>query len=339
MYEPKFEITPHLLKLISQASELRGWIGQSVIDVAWLPTLQKETVVRLAHSSTAIEGNPLTLPEVEALERGERIGRGVIAEREVLNYLASMRWIWKRGTAKTIEESDVLRLHRLLMENILPNNQIGRYKTKPNRIIDSKGVTIYTPPGAPQVKPLTLDLLTWLNSSRCKVLHPIIVSGIAHHQLVSIHPFSDGNGRISRALGVWLLYSRGFDTHHLFALDEYFSNNREMYYQKIQQARELDDILTYWLEYVAQGVLETLQKTKERILSLQLNLCLPKITLTKRQEDFLRFLRDKGRVRTSDLEKAFKITRARVNQIMKPLLDAGLVIRDGQTRATSYHLK
>lgn len=62
------------------------------------------------------------------------------------------------------------------------------------------------------------------------------------------------------------------------------------------------------------------------------------MVLTKRAEDILRFLRDKGRVKSPDLEKAFSLTRARVGQIMKPLIEAGLVLREGQTRATTYRL-
>lgn len=104
-----------------------------------------------------------------------------------------------------------------------------------------------------------------------------------------IPPFADGNGRISRAIAIWLFYSRGFDTYHLYALDEYFEQDRQQYYLKIQQARDLDDDLSYWLD-------------------------------------------------SPEIEKAFSISRARVNQIIKPLIDAGLVIREGQTRATTYRL-
>ena len=180
--------------------------------------------------------------------------------------------------------------------------------------------------------------MSWINSNPSNKLHPIIVSAIAHHRLVSIHPFADGNGRISRALAVWLLYTRGFDTHHLFALDEFFEQDRPRYYGKIQQARELDEDLTYWLEYVAEGVVETLNRTRERIQSLKVAAMAPRMILTKRQEDLLRFLRDRGRIKSSDIEKAFNFTRARVGQILKPLVDSGLVIREGQTRATTYRL-
>ena len=338
MYKPLFEITPEVLRLITQATEIKTWIARAVIDVAWLPALQRDTTARLAHSSTSIEGNPLTLPEVEALARGEEIGASARAAKEVLNALAAMRWIWEKKPAGSIQEADLLILHRRLTQGTIPEEGVGRYKTRPNRIVDGRGRTVYTPPGPAEAQPMTHKLLQWLNDPRQNSLHPILLSAIAHHRLVSIHPFSDGNGRISRALGIWVLYTRSFDTHHLFALDEYFEEDRARYYQKIQQARDLDGQLTDWLEYVAGGIVQTLARTQKRIETLQIQGSGQKVILTKRQEDVLRYMRDHGRVRSSDLERAFKLTRGRLNQVLKPLVESGIIQREGQTRATTYQL-
>ena len=338
MYTPQFEISADLLRLVAQASEIKSWIGQAVVDVPWLPILQRDTAARLAHSSTSIEGNPLSLPEVEALARGEEIGAQASAKREVLNYLAAMRWIWAKKTGKPIDEAAVLRLHHLLTRGILPEEKVGHYKRRPNRVVDSKGRTIYTPPAPKFARPLTCELLSWINGNRAKSIHPIVVSAVAHHRLVSIHPFSDGNGRAARGLAVWILYTRDFDTHHLFALDEFFEEDRARYYQNIRQARELDDDLTYWLEYVAEGVVETLNRTKDRIQSLRVSSAAARMVLTKRQEDVLRFLRDRGRTKLTEIETVFQITRARVWQIISPLVKAGLVCQEGRTRATTYRL-
>lgn len=337
MYKPQFSISPELLRLVTLATEIKAWINSAVVDVSWLPILQREAAVRLAHSSTAIEGNPLTLPEVEALARGEEIGTSSKDKQEILNALTATNWIWNRKTGAHIKESELLNLHRILTRKVLSGEQSGHYKTRPNRIVDHRGITVYTPPPPDKARPLTIELLEWLNSRASETLHPIIAGAIAHHRLVSIHPFADGNGRISRALAIWLLYVRGFDTHHLFALDEFFEQDRQRYYQKIQQARDLDD-LSYWLEYAAEGVVKTLNNVKERIIGLRVTIKAPAMVLTKRQEDILRFLRDRGRVKSPAIEKEFSITRARVGQIIKPLIEAGLVIRDGQTRATTYRL-
>lgn len=338
MYQPSLKISPELLRLLTEATELKAWIAQAVVDAPWLPTLQRDTAARLAHSSTSIEGNPLALPEVEALARGETIGAPEKAAHEVKNYLTAMRWIWSRKPGSAVVEKDLLHLHRLLTLNVLPPGQAGCYKTKANRIVDPRGRTVYAPPGPRQAMPLTRALIEWINGAEAARLHPVIVNAVAHHRLVSIHPFADGNGRISRAVGVWLLYTRGFDTQHLFALDEFYESDRQLYYDKIQQARDLDDDLTYWLEYAAEAVVQTLKKTRDRILSLKVTAKTSRLRLTKRQEDVLRYLRDKDRAKSPDMEGAFGLTRARVSQIVKPLVDAGLVIREGRTRATTYRL-
>jgi Fic family protein len=338
MYKPRLQISPDLLGLLTTATELTAWISQAVVDVAWLPALQRDTAARLAHSSTAIEGNLLALPEVEALARGETTGAPDKAAQEIKNYLAAMRWVWSRKPGSAVSEKELLHLHGLLTNKILAPAQAGRYKTKQNRVIDAKGRTVYMPAGPEQAKALTRQLVAWINGAQAARLHPVIVGAVAHHRLVSIHPFADGNGRISRALGVWLLYTRGFDTQHLFALDEFYEADRRLYYDKIQQARDLDDDLSYWLEYAALAVVETLKKTRDRIMSLKVSAKAPRVRLTKRQEDVLRFLRDRGRAKSPDIEGAFGVSRARVGQIVKPLVDAGLVLREGRTRATTYRL-
>lgn len=336
MYAPRFAISARLLGQLTRVTELRAWIASSVVDVAWLPALQRDTAARLAHSSTAIEGNPLGLPDAQALSRGEAPGSPSAAQREVTNHLAATRWVWSRKPGAAIGERDLLKLHALLTSGVLPPSECGRYKRKANRVVDHRGRTVYTPPGPEQAGPLTRDLLRWIETT--EDLHPAVVAAVAHHRLVSVHPFSDGNGRAARALAVWLLHARGFDTEHVFALDEFFEADRRRYYDTLQQARDLDDDLTLWLEYAAEGLEQTLLSTRARIESLKVTAAAPRLRLTKRQEDLLRLLRDKGRAKSPDFEKALGLTRARLAQIMKPLLKAGLVVREGRTRATSYRL-
>jgi Fic family protein len=326
------------LRFVAEATELRAWIATAVVDVPWLPALQRDTAARLAHSSTSIEGNPFTLPEVEALARGEIIGGERRATVEVLNALGAMRWIWKQKKKNKIEEKDLLHLHRRLTLGLLPEKEVGVFKSIPNRVIDSRGNPIYIPPRPEDASRLTREFLSWLNGDAGRRLHAVIAAAIAHHRLVSIHPVSDGNGRLARALEVWILYSRGFDTHHLFALDDYFWPDRPLYYLKIQQARDLDDDLTDWVEYVAQGVVTTLKETVDRIRTLQVRPPSSKILLTKRQEDLLRYLRDRGVVSSSDIQTAFKFTRARAGQILKPLVVAGMVDVVGRQRSARYRL-
>ncbi len=95
-YQPNFTVTARLLKLVEEIAVLREKIMSAAVQVPWIPALQRDTRVRNTHSSTAIEGNPLTLEQVRALEEGKPLmaasGR---SQREVLNYFAGLRFVEK----------------------------------------------------------------------------------------------------------------------------------------------------------------------------------------------------------------------------------------------------
>src|SRR3989338_236892 len=103
MYTPRFQVSGKLLSSIEKVSALRERILEAAIQVSWIPALQKDTRARNTHSSTAIEGNPLTLEQVRALEEGRSLSAGTArAEREVLNYFAGLRYIQKYQKKKLI---------------------------------------------------------------------------------------------------------------------------------------------------------------------------------------------------------------------------------------------
>lgn len=336
-YLPSFQRSALLVRNLAEASSLRAWVQQQLIDVSWVGPTQRDALVRLAHYSTRIEGNPLTLPEVEALAAGKDLPVEERAKREVLNYFAALRWIWRSGL-KMIQEADVLKLHRLLTQNILPADEVGAYKTKPNAVFAGTRI-IYRPPPPALCPEFTRDLLKWLNSSDSLNEHPVIAAAITHHRFVSIHPFSDGNGRASRCLESWVLFRREFDTHHIFALDEFFELDRKRYDREIQAARDRDNELTSWLEYVSEGVIVTLRKTQQRIQALRAKGAGPRITLNATQERILQTLTQSPLIRGSDLARALKISRALFSRAMRPLLEAGLVMKEGSTKAAFYRLK
>ena len=100
LYVPKFERSAILVSHITRATGILTWIFDQTLDVSWIGPTQRDSLVRAAHYSTRIEGNPLTLPEVKALANGEDLVIEEAAKREVLNYFAALRWIWKKNLLK-----------------------------------------------------------------------------------------------------------------------------------------------------------------------------------------------------------------------------------------------
>src|SRR5713226_5661594 len=101
-YQPRFTIALALLARVESIAALRERIQGAAVQVAWIPALQKDTRARNAHSSTAIEGNPLTLEQVRAVEAGEALSVPARARREVVNYFAALRHVEKQSAKKRL---------------------------------------------------------------------------------------------------------------------------------------------------------------------------------------------------------------------------------------------
>lgn len=238
-YEPQFTISPRLLSLVEAIAGLRERIQGAAVELSWIPALQKDTRTRNVHASAAIEGNPLTLEQVRALEEGRELAA-----------------------------SD------------------GR-------------------------------------SSR-----EVLSSAILHYRFEDIHPFADGNGRTGHALSLWELYRRGFDSHHIFSVDEYYWEDRPGYYAALDAVRVAGEDLTGWLEYCAEGVRQTLERVWLRVRSYQVK-SPEKLVLRPKQEHLLRLLRDHGSMSPAEIWAALAISRQGAMDLLRPLLEAGLVEKVG----------
>ncbi len=331
-YEPQFSITPRLLTLVEQTAALRERIQSAAVELSWIPALQKDTRTRNSHASTAIEGNPLTLEQVRALEEGRELSAvEARPKREILNYFAGLRYVEKHAGKRTIRHEDIFDLHRLLAGQVMDQGEAGRYRTIQVR------VGRHFPPAAADVSGLMFELLDWWNK-KAPALSPVLSSSILHYQFEWIHPFADGNGRTGRALALWELYRRGFDSHHIFSVDEYYWEDRPAYYRALDAVREEGGDLTGWLEYCAQGLRDTLDRVWTRVQSYQVR-SPGKLVLRPRQEQLLRLLRDHGSMAPSELWSALRISKQGAMDLLRPLLAAGLVEKIGTKKTGRYALK
>ncbi len=331
-YAPEFPIRPRLLSVVAEVAVLRERIQRAAVELSWIPRLQKDSRSRNAHASTAIEGNPLTLEQVRALEEG----RGLVAaddrsRREALNYFAGLRYIEKNASRKTLRHDDIFRLHTILAEEVMDQGKTGRYRSMAVRVGN------YIPPPPADVSGLMFELLDWWNKSSTE-LSPVLSSAIIHYRFEAIHPFADGNGRTGRALSLWELYRRGFDTHHIFSVDEYYWEDRARYYRELEAVRHAGEDLTGWLEYCAEGLQHTLEKVWLRIQVFN-----PKpggkLALRPKQERLLQLLRDHESMRPAEIWAALKVSKQGAMNLLKPLLEAGLVEKIGGKKTGRYSLR
>jgi Fic family protein len=331
-YQPQFGIRPGLLARVEQIAALRERILAATVEVPWIPALQKDTRTRNTHSSTAIEGNPLTLDQVRAVEEGWEIPAVTTrAKREVVNYFAGLRFVEKHAAKKLLTHEDILRLHKIIASNVMEQGTAGRYRTMTVR------VGRYMPPPPGDVSGLMFELLTWWNEESAR-LSPVLSSAIVHYRFEAIHPFADGNGRLGRALALWELYRRGFDTHHIFSVDEFYWENRPRYYAELEAVRREGEDLSGWLEYAAEGLQLTLERVWTRVQKFSAGSARAKLVLRPRQEQLLHLLRNQKSMTPQEIWDALGVTRQGAIKLMQPLLDAGLVKRIGTRKTGRYIL-
>jgi Fic family protein len=331
MYQPRFTPPSRVYGLLEKIGQVRERVRSSLVKVPWVPSLVKDAMARLAWGSTAIEGCTLSLEAVKGLLEGKKIldypDRHV---RMASNYLEALSWIQKQPTRRPISENALLRLHRIIAEGATEDGPIGDYR----RIDVRAGLHIGVPwKEAPR---LTRELLAWLNAKGGE-LPAVFSSAILHLRFAEIHPFRDGNGRLARALTTWELYSRGFDTLHVFALDEVLLENRALYIKALQRVQVEGEDLGGWIEFMAEALLETLERVEKRIQSIGATPGEP-LSLTYRQEKLLRVLRERGVSGIRDLARALRLTAPGVHYALKPLLERKIVLRLGAHKTSRYNL-
>jgi len=196
MFKPNFRYTDKIVNALTQISAARELILNSPFIPKWEVSLRREAIIRSAHSSTAIEGNRLSLEQVSDLAQGREVMATRKDKQEVLNYLWVLENIDKLTDGKKITEKDILNVHKLLTQETLENpSDCGVYRNRyvvvANRLT---GEIFFRPPKNEDVPDLVRAMIGWLNSSEAEALDPVIEAGIAHYEFVRIHPFIDGNG-------------------------------------------------------------------------------------------------------------------------------------------------
>ena len=182
------------------------------------------------------------------------------------------------------------------------------------------------------------ELLDWWNRDAPE-LSPVLSSAILHYRFEAIHPFADGNGRTGRALALWELYRRGFDSHHIFSVDEFYWEDRPRYYAALDAVRREGENLSAWLEYCAEGLQQTLERAWERMGQLSKSVAREQLVLRPRQEQLLKLLGQKAGMTPAEIRAAIGVSKQGALDLLRPLIKADLVKRVGTLKSGRYLLK
>lgn len=344
MFNPQYSITNKILNNISKIEASEEVIRHSPLLPLWEKQFKEDAIIRSAYHGTHLEGNKLHKDEAKDVLMGKDVIGRPRDIQEIINYRKVIDFIdeeAKRQIEK-ITETLIKKLHRIIVVKILPDEQAGEYRLKQVIIRNSQtGEITFRPPPPLEVPFLMREFIYWVNKIDRSEMHPILKAGIIHHEMVRIHPFIDGNGRVSRVVATLILLLGGYDIRRFFSLEEYYDRDAASYYQNLQKASSGD--LTSWLEYFTYGAAIEFEKIKEKILRLSKDVKLKEkfggqqIYLTERQVKIIEYIQEVGYLQNQAFLTLFtNVSEDTVLRDVQDLVKKGLIKKVGSTKSARY---
>ena len=349
MYSPKYLITNKILKNIGVIEACREVIINAPLVPAYEKKFREEAIIRTVHHGTHIEGNELNLTEAAQVLKGnpvtarDRDIQEVMNYRNVLNYLDYMG---KDDESKGIITEDIIKkIHSLTVEKIMPSDQCGAFRKTQVVVKNSlTGEITFRPPPAIEIPYLISDFVEWLGKADKDDIHSVLKAGIVHYELVRIHPFVDGNGRLARSVATLVLFLENYDIKKFFSLEEYFDRDAAHYYDSLRSAA--DGELTNWLEYFTEGLAIELTRIKEKVQKMSTDLHLKQklggeqVFLSERQIEIMEYIQRVGYLSNKAFIDLFpKISEDTILRDLHDLIKKGIIKKEGKTKAAKYLLR
>lgn len=340
-------ITPAMLRTIAEIDEFKGaWTALGRLAPERLEMLRRVATIESIGSSTRIEGAKLSDGEVDRLL--SRIDITTFESRdkqEVAGYAAVMDTVFTSYDAIDLTENHIRQLHRDLLQYATRDERHrGEYKTLDNHVEafgpdgESLGVVFQT--ASPFETPVQIEaLVAWTRAALADdELHPLIVIGVFVVVFLAIHPFQDGNGRLSRILTTLLLLRAGYGYVPYASLESVIERTKDGYYRALRgtQSTLRTDSPDWqpWLDYFL-GALRTEKRVLEEKIRREKILLdsLPPLSV-----QILDIARTQGRVTVAGAAKITGTSRNTVKDHIKALAEAGQLVRRGAGRGTWYSL-
>lgn len=339
------EITPEILRLIAMIDEFKGaWRALGRLAPDRLSALRRVATIESIGSSTRIEGSRLSDREVEHLLSNLQLSTlATRDEQEVAGYADLMGLVFSSWQDIPFTENHIRQLHQILLRHCEKDaRHRGHYKTAPNSVaaFDENGVEVgvvfqtATPFDTPR---LMTELVDWVNrESEVARLHPLLIIAVGVVVFLEIHPFQDGNGRLSRALTTLLLLQAGYSYVPYSSLESVIEQNKEAYYLALRRTQgtirtespDWQPWLAFFLRSLAEQV-RRLERTTER--ERVLLAAMPELQLR-----IVEFAREHGRVTIGQAITLTGASRNTLKQHFRALVDRGALNRHGKGRGVWY---
>ena len=340
-------ITPEILTLISEIDEFKGaWRALGQLAPEQLFGLKRVATIESVGSSTRIEGAKLTDQEVERLLGNLAIKQfGSRDEQEVAGYADLMNLIFENYEHISLTESYIKQLHRdLLKYSEKDNRHRGDYKNFTNHVEafdqDGKSLGIVFETASPFDTPMQMEeIVTWASQTyENKELHPLLVTSVFIVVFLAIHPFQDGNGRLSRILTTLLLLRAGYLYVPYSSMEAVIERSKDAYYLALRRTQgTLKKEAPDWMPWIV-FFLKALQQQKNR---LQIKIDREKLLLGQLPElsvSILELAKSRGRITISEVVTLTGANRNTIKKHLESLVEAKQLQQQGAGRGAWYSL-
>ena len=340
------KVTPQMLTQIAELDEFKGaWTGFARLRPEQLKALRKISTIESVGSSNRIEGNRLSDTEVEKLlSRINKTSFKSRDEEEVAGYAKLMDTILDDYSVIPLSENYIKQLHQILLQYVSKDKRHrGEYKKSSNAVAaydsDGKEIGIVFETATPFDTPrLMTELVDWTQKNlHDPYLHPLIVIGVFIVHFLAIHPFQDGNGRLSRALTAMLLLKGGYAYVPYSSIESIIEASKEGYYRALRETQKnifgngkVD--YTPWLSFF----LTTLQKQKRHLESKIKVMANDDTKLSKSANTILALFDKRAEWTSAEIATKLEMKAETAKKNLKSLVDGGYLIKHGTTKGAWY---
>ncbi len=334
----------NLWSLINQIDELKGrWIGGAEINPQALGRLKRSVLVTSTGASTRIEGAKLSDEDIEKMMRGLSMQKFADRDKqEVQGYYELLENVFNSYSKIPFSEGSIKHLHKELLKYVEKDKlHRGDYKKGENRVEmvneagQSIGVLFDTTPAWLTPKEMQ-ELVEWTKEALAlKEIHPLVIIGNFLVVFLNIHPFQDGNGRLSRVLANLMMLQAGYEYMPYISHEKLIEDNKAEYYLVLRKSQKTlktkNPDITPWLEFFF-NMLLTQAKQAIELLSKE---NIEKL-LSPKQLVVWQYLEKVTEATPGEISKSTKVARPTVSQALDALLRLKKVERIGQGRTTRY---
>ncbi|MDQ3633795.1 MAG: Fic family protein [Acidobacteriota bacterium] len=347
-FQDDFTPTHEILRLISEIDEFKGkWTALRNLSPERLSALRRVATIESVGSSTRIEGVKLNDREVETLLAGlKEYSFRSRDEEEVAGYAEAMGLIFESWREIDLTENHIEQIHSVLLKFSSKDvSHRGKYKKFPNNVVafDENGreIGVVFETATPFDTSREMEhLLRWTNDAiKKEKIHRLLIVAVFVVCFLAIHPFQDGNGRISRVLTTLLLMRFGYEYVPYSSLESVIEDNKDLYYKALRQTQKtLSTKDTDWGKWCL-FFLKCLKKQKDKLTAKLEREKIIAQDLPKLSEDILGLLREHGKLGISEIETLTGGNKNTLKVRLRELVKANFIEQNGQGRATFYNLK